>query len=355
VLIERTAGTQALLELARRVREEFDPPGQDALPLSITVGVAIWRPEEPVDPSALVRDADLAMLEAKRARSGVAVFDGALRSRVTAETALRRDLEDGIGRGEIVAHFQPLTNTRTLEVVGLEVLARWEHRGVLRLPVEWLAFAEESGLIVEVGRQMFRAARVGMERFDLPVAVNVAARQLDEPDFVDQVVEAWGDSRWDRLTIEVTESALLHDAVHVRAALAALVDRGVRIALDDFGTGYNSLSRLAELPLHILKIDRTFVRDIRSPAGAAVLRAIIALAEAHGLEVVAEGVEGIDELSSLVGMGVVTAQGHMLGRPAATVPVRGEDLLASHLRQRGREHAAAPRWSHARPPVPAVG
>ena len=327
VVVTRAGTMAAMRALAQRIRDEFEPPDQDALPLAITVGVAIWRPGEPVDPSALVRDADIAMLEAKRLRTGVAVYDGALRSRVTAQSALRRDLEAGVANGEIVAHFQPLTDTSTLEVVGLEVLARWKRGRRLSHPAEWLPFAEESGLIIEVGRQMFVAARAAMERFDLPVAVNVAARKMAEPDFVDQVVAAWGDSEWHRLTIEVTESALLHDAAHVRHALAALADRGVRIALDDFGTGYNSLSRLAELPVHVLKIDRTFVRGIRTPEGAAVVRAIIALADAYGLEVVAEGVERVPELTALLSMGVGTAQGHMLGRPAASVPRRSLGLL----------------------------
>jgi EAL domain-containing protein (putative c-di-GMP-specific phosphodiesterase class I) len=185
---------------------------------------------------------------------------------------------------------------------------------------------------------MFVAAREGMERFGLPVAVNVAARQLDEPDFLTHVEESWGTDAWDRLTIEVTESALLYDARHVRDSLQSLARRGVKIALDDFGTGYNSLSRLSELPLHVLKIDRTFVHDIRTPEGAAVLRAIIALAEAHGLEVVAEGVEHAEELMGLVEMGVQIVQGHMLGRPAAGLPVRGDraqavaqHALARHL------------------------
>ena len=323
VLLERAGSDAALRSLAQRLRDEFEPPGHDVAPTRLTVGVASWSPGDIVDPSALLREADLAMLEGKRSHLGVAFFDTKLRARVMAQSAVRQDLERGIACGEIIAHFQPLTDTATLEVVGLEVLARWRRGGRLRHPAEWLPLAEETGLIVEIGRQMFTAARIGSEKFDLPVAVNVAARQLDERDFVRQVEQSWGTDGWDRLTIEVTESALLYDAAHVRASLAELVDRGVRIALDDFGTGYNSLSRLGELPLHILKIDRAFVRDITTPPGAAVLRAILALAEAHGLDVVAEGVERAAELTALMDLGVGMVQGHMLGRPSATVPIRG--------------------------------
>lgn len=323
VVLERAAPDDELRRLAVRVRDAFEAPGDDVLRTALTVGVAVWEPGDLVDPAALLRDADLAMLEGKQSHTGVALFDDRLRASAAARTTARRELEQGIRDGELVAHFQPLTDALTLEVVGLEVLARWKRGGRLRRPAEWLPLAEQTGLIVEVGRQMFAAARAGMERFGLPVAVNVAARQLDEPHFIRDVERSWGTDAWDRLTIEVTESALLYDAVQVRASLAALVQRGVTIALDDFGTGYNSLSRLGELPLQVLKIDRAFVQDIGSPAGAAVLRAILALAEAHGLEVVAEGVEHADELTALVGMGVPVVQGHMLGRPSPGLPVRG--------------------------------
>jgi len=333
-------GTDALHEIGRLVRDAFAPPGDDVARPALTVGIAAWDPRDPQDPATLLREADRAMLEAKRSHVGVGVFDERMRADVASRARVRAELEGALTRGEILAHFQPLTDALTLEITSLEVLARWQHDGRLRPPAEWLPLAEETGLIVEVGRQMFIAARAGMERFDLPVAVNVAARQLDEHDFVRHVEESWGTDAWDRLTIEVTESALLYDALHVRASLTTLASRGVKIALDDFGTGYNSLSRLSELPLHILKIDRAFVHDIGTVQGAAVLRAILALAEAHGLAVVAEGVERLTELTALVEMGVGTVQGHMLGRPSATLPTRGRRTTAPTQRA-GRVGAAA--------------
>lgn len=329
VVVDRAEADQR--PLATELRRAFSVPSADVASATMSVGVAVWEPGDVVDAEALVRDADLAMAEGKRAHTGVAVYDGALRTRVAEQLALHRALQSGIGSGEIVALFQPLSDAVTLEVVGLEVLARWRRDGQLLPPAEWMAFAEESGLVVEIGRQIFRAAREGMERFDLPVAVNVAARQLDEPNFVAHVEQGWGTDRWDRLTIEVTESALLYDAAHVRASLATLAERGVRIAIDDFGTGYNSLSRLGELPLHVLKIDRTFVHDVGSPEGSAVLRAILALARAHRLEVVAEGVENAEELTALVDLGVDMLQGYMLGRPTDVLPVRGDRATAAAL------------------------
>ena len=323
VVIERAPDDTELLALARRVHRRFDYLKHRVPTTPLTVGVAAWRPGEVKDVDALVRGADLAMVAAKRSGKGAAFYDDALRSEFHERTTKRYELEAAIAAGDIVVHFQPLTDAGTLEVVGLEALSRWRRDGELLLPAQWLPLAEETGLIVEIGRQVFAAARAASEKYELPVAVNVAARQLDEPDFVRHVEQSWGQGAWRRLTIEVTESALLHDDAHARAALATLAARGVRIALDDFGTGYNSLSRLAELPVHVLKVDRSFVHRSGTPSGAAVLRAVLAVARAHGLDVVAEGVERAEELTTLVNMGVETVQGFMLGRPAPTLPIRG--------------------------------
>ena len=325
VVIERAGSTEDLLALARRLRAEFQPQVDDILRPALTFGVAVWEPGDVVDPIGLVRDADLAMLEAKRSRAGVVLYDHTLDDRFAARRVVRRELEVGIAGWEFVPYFQPITDSRTLEVVGLEALARWRHLGELRHPAQWLSVAEETGLIVEIGKQIFTGARAGSDRFGLPVAVNVAPRQLEDPDLVQQIIDSWGDDAWDRLTIELTESASLYDSPHVHTTLATLVARGAKISLDDFGTGYNSLSRLGELPLHTLKIDQTFVRDIGTPQGTAVIRATLALAAAHGLEVVAEGVERVEELNALVELGVTRVQGYMVGRPSPSLPVRARD------------------------------
>jgi diguanylate cyclase (GGDEF)-like protein len=323
VVLERAGNDTELLGLGLRVHKRFEYLTHRVPATALTVGVSAWRPGEVKDVDALVRGADLAMQQAKRSGRGAAFYDERLRSEFVARTTMRRELEDGIAAGDIVVYFQPLTDSRTLEVVGMEALSRWRRKGVLVQPSEWLPLAEETGLIVEIGRQVFSAARAASEKYELPVAVNVAARQLDEADFVRHVEQSWGPGAWRRLTIEVTESALLHDAAHARASLATLAARGVRIALDDFGTGYNSLTRIGDLPVHVLKIDRTFVSESQDPAGHAVLQAVLAVARAHGLEVVAEGVECAEELETLVAMGVTTVQGFMLGRPAPTLPIRG--------------------------------
>jgi diguanylate cyclase (GGDEF)-like protein len=325
-----------LLALGRGLQDRFAAGPGRRTGTSLSVGLVSWSPRDPEDGAELLRSAELAVAEAKRSHTGVAFFDGRLRSREETRARARADLAHAVASGAVVAYFQPLTDATTLEVVGLEALARWRDGDRLRPPAEWLPLAEETGLIVEVGRQMLAAARQASDRYGLPVAVNVAPRQLDQPDFVRQVEQSWGVDGWDRLTLEVTESAVLYDAQHARDSLANLAQRGVTIALDDFGTGYNSLSRLGELPLGVLKIDRSLVQDCDSPEGVAVLRAVMAVARAHALDVVAEGVENRHELAVLVDLGVPTVQGHLLGRPAPGLPSRDGGAPTQRLSRRVR-------------------
>jgi diguanylate cyclase (GGDEF)-like protein len=308
-----------LRALGRRVRDSLTPPTDLMVRPRLTVGIAHALCDSPVE---LQRHADLAMVEARSSHAGVVYFDDRLRAREDGRAAVRSDLERAVAAHRIIAHFQPVADTATLQVVGVEALARWQDGDTLRAPASWLPLAEETGLIVEIGEQMFAAARAASDRYGLPVAVNVAARQLDEPDILGQIERAWGDGAWDRLTIEVTESALAHDDHHVRAVLTELAGRGVRIALDDFGTGYNSLARLGTLPLHVLKIDKSLVDSATTTEGLAVLRAVVGLAEAHGLEVVAEGVEQRAQLQALLGLGVGLVQGNLVGRPRGDLPER---------------------------------
>ncbi|MFS0700682.1 putative bifunctional diguanylate cyclase/phosphodiesterase [Cellulomonas sp. 179-A 4D5 NHS] len=322
-VIPRAGTYDDLMAFGRELRAGFGGTTPEQNPPRLTVGIAVREPGDTVAPDQLLQHADTAMLEAKRTRAGVVFFGRELRSRVNAETQLRRALDEGVADGEFEAHYQPIVDTVTLEVVGLESLARWTRGGQVLMPSDWLPLAEESGLIVPIGQALLASSRAGYEKFRLPVAVNVAARQLAEPDFLKHVERSWGDGAWTHLTIEVTESALLDDSAAAAGTLAELRRRGVKIAIDDFGTGYSSLSRLATLPVDVLKIDQAFVREIRTRRGKAVLRAILALADAHGLDVVAEGVERASELTALADLGVPRVQGNLLGRASPTLPVRG--------------------------------
>ena len=266
VVLARAPQDVDLVAIARSIREGFIDRNGGSRPARLTVGVATWLPGDVVDADALVRHADTAMLEAKRSRSGFRVFDRALRRRVEAERHQRAALEAAVADGHFTAYFQPIVDAETLEIVQVEALARWDHHGHLILPADWLELAEESGLIVPIGLEVLRQARRALERFQMPVSVNIAARQLAEPDALEQIETAWGDAFWEHLTLEITESALVQTSSAV-PVLSELRARGARIAVDDFGTGYSSLARIARLPVDELKIDRSFVRDMGTERG----------------------------------------------------------------------------------------
>ncbi|KMM46441.1 diguanylate cyclase [Cellulomonas sp. A375-1] len=322
VVIARAPLDPELVAIARSLREGFVDRSSGSRPSRLSVGIATWQPGDVVDVEALVRHADTAMLEAKRSRSGFRVFDRALRRAVEAERLQRSALEAAVADGLFTAHYQPIVDARTLEVLQVEALARWDHHGRLLLPADWIDLAEETGLIVPIGLSMLGQARRALDRFQMPVSVNLAARHLSEPDALEQIETAWGTTYWEHLTLEITESALVQTTAAI-PVLSELRARGARIAVDDFGTGYSSLARLARLPVDVLKIDRSFVREVDTDRGASVVRAIVELAFAHGLDVVAEGVERASDLDALVELGVRRVQGNFLGRAVPTVPVRG--------------------------------
>ncbi|QTE27809.1 putative bifunctional diguanylate cyclase/phosphodiesterase [Pengzhenrongella sicca] len=336
VVIEGEISGGDLVELAKRIHTGGDLDAPDEVALSLSVGIALWAPGGTTDPEQLLREADTAMFEAKRRPGGVVVFDDALRTRMLTEQSLRRDLDLALERDELVLHFQPIVDAATLEVVSVEALVRWQHPDGVRMPAQWIAFAEETGLIVPIGRRLVTLARAGAERLGLPVAVNVAARQLAEPLFLEHLRLDWGDDNWHLLTLEITESALLEDLTHVIAALTSVRALGARVSIDDFGTGYSSFARLATLPVDVLKIDQAFVHDLDLPGGVAVVRAIVTLAQAYGLDVIAEGVERSDQLDTLAALGVPKLQGYLLGRPSAQAPRRVDlagDVVTGPIRR----------------------
>lgn len=321
VVVLPDAGTdEEILETARLLRLSLEPgaPQPTGAP-ALSVGVALWSPGDDRDPHRLLRDADTAMYGAKADREGVLMFDQSLRDSLLTEIEAQSALARGVEADEIEAHFQPVVDMTTREIRSYEALARWRDGHAWRLPGEWLPRAESSGLIVRIGLEMIRQARRYSDETGLPVAVNVAPRQLMEPQFVADVMRAWGCDDWDRLILEITESALVEDLSRAEEALTHLRALGVRVALDDFGTGYSSIARLGGLPIDVLKIDRAFVAEVRTTRGRAVVRAILALADAYGLDVIAEGVETEDELAALADLGRMEVQGFLTGRAAPPV------------------------------------
>jgi EAL domain-containing protein (putative c-di-GMP-specific phosphodiesterase class I) len=269
----------------------------------------------------MMRCADTAMYRAKAAgRGGYAVFEERMHDELVQAIANERQLRRAVEGDELTAHFQPIVDLASGAVVGAEALVRWEQDGRLVPPLSFIGLAEETGLIIDIGRQVLKRA-LGVVRdwrhaghLDLTMSVNLSARELESPSLVDEVQEALQRAGVpaSALVIELTESALMRDVAPMTRRLMALRALGVRIAIDDFGTGYSSLARLRWLPIDILKIDRSFVERVDSDEqSAAVLRAVLGLAAALDLEVVVEGVERSAQRDVLVGLGARTAQGFL--------------------------------------------
>jgi EAL domain-containing protein (putative c-di-GMP-specific phosphodiesterase class I) len=238
-------------------------------------------------------------------------------------------------RGELVVHYQPIYELRSRRVTALEALVRWHHpeRGALA-PLAFIPFAEETGLIDEIGQHVLASACEEARRWDHDmgsaapaISVNVAPRQLLDlrfPDRVEALLDRCGLPA-DRLVLEITEGALMKDPTAASLGLQRLSDLGVRLAVDDFGTGYSSLAYLQQFPIDLLKIDRSFVNEVLTRSGSLLVQAIVQISHTLGLIPVAEGVESQAQADALAEFGCDLAQGFHLGRPADAESTR--DLL----------------------------
>ena len=294
--------------------------------VTASIGIAVTEPGDR-DAADLLRQADLAMYRAKElGKARYEVFDQGLARRARRRLDVEAELRVAIDDGHLEVHYQPEVDVSLDRVVGMEALVRWRHpvRGLL-LPAEFIDVAEESDLILGLGRLVLDracATAVGwVERFGdgaPEMSVNVSVRQLHDADFVDdvrQVLDRHG-LEPHRLRLEITESVLV-DAL-VPRVLADLQNMGIRIAIDDFGTGYSSLSYLDRLPVDVVKIDRAFLAPVLTADDRApVVEAALALARSLDLSVVAEGVETPAHVALLLRLGCHRAQGFFFGRPAA--------------------------------------
>jgi diguanylate cyclase (GGDEF)-like protein/PAS domain S-box-containing protein len=276
----------------------------------------------------LLRAADIAMYVAKTSGKGrCEVFQPSHHADHLERERLQADLYQALERQELVLHYQPIVDLASRRVSGYEALVRWQHpeRGLVP-PAQFITLAEDSGLIVPIGRWILReatrqAAAWQRASGEAPrMSVNVSVCQFQHPDLVDDVTEALLASGLapDRLTLEITESLFAQDTAGTTQKLEELRDLGVRLALDDFGTGYSSLSYLRRFPINILKIDKSFVDGVAtSSEDRAVIGAIVQLGQTLRLDLVAEGIETPEELAALEALGVHYGQGYHLGRPAA--------------------------------------
>ncbi len=329
-------GTVDYVPLLKRLLEASARPvhmDERVLQVSASLGVTFYPQAEETDADRLLRQSDLAMYQAKLAgKNRYHVFDTEqdrnLRGR---HESLERIREAMVDR-EFLLHYQPKVNMRTGEVVGAEALIRWQHpeQGLLS-PIYFLPIIEEQPLAVELGEWVIDTALTQMETWlaqglDLPVSVNIGARQLQHQDFVERLGEllaAHPDIGPDHLELEVLETSALEDMFQVSEIMRSCKRIGVSFALDDFGTGYSSLTYLKHLPAASLKIDRAFVRDmLDDPDDLAILEGILGMSAAFRRQVIAEGVETREHGELLLRLGCELAQGYGIARPmpAAQMP-----------------------------------
>jgi diguanylate cyclase (GGDEF)-like protein/PAS domain S-box-containing protein len=344
LLVDRADNAEAAQEIIRAALRDLSGPmlvdGQEVR-LTASVGVVIGPGEDCNAAENILQNADLAMHRAKDAgRDRVRLFHPGMLRRAQELLALDADMRRGLEHGEFVVFYQPIMAADGSEVLGFEALARWRSpsRGLVP-PHAFIAHAEDSGLIIPLGEQILRQACAGMtdwrRRFPgarrMTLAVNLSARQFIQPDIVDTVRLVLRETGLPPalLKLELTESTLMGDPETALSAMRRLKALGVSLAIDDFGTGYSSLAYLQRFPVDILKIDRSFVRDLpREDADSrALVRAIAALAGSLRLGVVAEGVETPEQLAQLVELGCQAVQGFLFYPPLPEEAV--EELLLS--------------------------
>ena len=328
--------------IAHRVVGELTYPfvvDDNEVVVSGSVGLAMDTPGG--DAASLLAEADQAMYHAKQnGRSCVRVYDDSLRVATQQRLRLESSLRTAVRSHELTVAYQPQVTMADATIVGFELLARWSLDGEPVPPDVFVPMAEELGLIHELGAHVLDIAAESVRAWagavaDLRLSVNVSGRQIQSRGFVDQLVRLVHTSGIDpaRLTLEVTESVLLDDPDASITTLHRLREIGFRLAVDDFGTGYSSLSYLRQLPVNEVKIDRTFVADVASAQGRAIVESVIRMCHALGAYVVAEGVETRAQATVLREMGCDLAQGWLFGRPGteavAQALVRADGTVAA--------------------------
>jgi len=331
ILLDELQDVSGATAAAQRVLDQLSAPfviDERSLVMTASVGIAVCHAgEQSVD--ELLGNADVALYRAKAdGRGCYSLFDPSMQEAALARLELEADLRQDVERGNLTLEYQPLGTLKDGRITGVEALARWRHpqRGNVP-PVEFIPMAEDTGLIVQLGewvlgeacRQAVQWHREMPDDPPISVAVNVSAKQILQPDFVDVVARILEESGLDarHLVLEITESQLTDDVGISVENLRALRDLGIRLAIDDFGTGYSSLARLRAFPVDELKIDRSFISALdASNEDAPLVAAVIAMGHSLGLDVIGEGVESAHQLEFLREHGCDRVQGYLLGRPA---------------------------------------
>lgn len=330
--------------VAHKIIETLNEPwvvGMHEFHITTSIGIAIY-PEDGEDAEALVKNADAAMYQAKEmGRNNFQFYTPIMNARVVRRLELENHLRKALERDEFIIHYQPQVELSTGQIVGTEALIRWQHPQLgLISPSEFIPVAEDTGLIMAIGKWVVRTAcsqtKAWQDAGHLPMRVNVnlSARQFQQPNLVREIADILGetglDPQW--LELEITESLAMKDVEFTGRMLFELRKMGMTVAIDDFGTGYSSLSYLKRLPIDIIKIDRSFIRDITTdPDDASIVSTIIMLARNLKMKVIAEGVETIEQLDFLRQQNCDQIQGFLFSKP---LPVDEMEKLLKHNQAR---------------------
>ena len=351
LLLEDIDGVDEAADTAERVLECLAVPmrvGHKELSLRCSIGISVVSEDAPGGAEELIRDADAAMYRAKRDGKGsYRMFEPEMHQGVLARLELRTDLQRAIATEQLELHYQPVVRLDNGGICGVEALLRWRHpeRGMIP-PDQFIPLAEETGLIIPIGRWVLReGCRQARRMRDalprdaaLTMSINLSVKQLQHSDVIADVGDAVREAGIDpsALTLEITETVLMADTDLAVTRLRELKALGVNLALDDFGTGYSSLSYLSRFPVDILKMDRSFLRDGATPETSALTSAVLALGTTLSLRVVAEGIEILEQRNSLRDLGCEFGQGFFFAHPMDA------DATLEHLAERlGEDPAAA--------------
>ncbi len=345
VLLEDLASVADALRVAERVALAMDTPfqvaGQEVF-VSCSTGLAMAGGPE-ASPSELVRDAEVAMYRAKaKGERSIEVFDPSMNAQALARFQLEGELRHALERGEFLLHYQPVVSLTEGTIEGWEALVRWKHpdRGMVP-PLDFISLAEETGLIVPLGKwvleEALRQGEAWQARFPAHpprlMNVNISARQFQQRDLVGTVTDALDLTRFQAhcLKLEITESVMMRDPQASLEAMKVFRGLDIHLVIDDFGTGYSSLSYLKRFPVDTLKVDKSFVDGLGKDAeSTAIVGAVISLAKSLGMRVTAEGIETAEQLAQLRALGCDQGQGYFFSRPLP--PDQAEALLAKNPR-----------------------
>ena len=330
ILLDDIRDPVEAVRVAERVQAELAAPflvNQQEIVISASIGIAASTSPH-TQAEDLLRDADIAMYRAKRAgKARCEVSDPAMHANAVKRLRLETDLRKAFDQAEFRVYYQPIVWLQTGRIAGFEALTRWQRPEGILAPIEFIAVAEETGLIIPMNRQLLREAcqhlRSWQSEFPssppLTMSVNMTSREFAQPDLASEISKALEQTGVDPacLQLEIIETIAMGDAERSGHVLAQLKALGVRLSIDDFGTGYSSLSRLGRIPVDTLKIDRTFISNMdRAPESREIVRIIIMLAHNLGLKAVAEGTETEEQVNLLKQLNCEMAQGYYFSRPA---------------------------------------